>query len=56
MKKESKCLNNNNIILRRIIETNITFPKNPNFEMLFAIENAYSSIKSRWCLVYRKLK
>lgn len=32
-----------------------SFPQNPLFKLIHACENKYSLLKSRWCLVYKKL-
>lgn len=34
----------------------LAFPKHENFKLEYACENRYSLKKSRWCLVYKKIK
>jgi len=33
----------------------INFPQNNSFKLIHCCENKNSSIRSRWCLVYRKI-
>ena len=34
----------------------INFPRPPQFKLLYACENINSRLRSRWCLVYKKIK
>ena len=39
-----------------LVHLPINFPQHKSFKLLRACENQYSTLKSRWCLVYRKIE
>ena len=66
IKFSNECLKKNGILVclfpvkknygeEELVDHPINFPQNNNFKLIYCCENKNSKLRSRWCLVYKKI-